>query len=237
MSRHLIQFRISVSSIRNSIAVFLFAIFSFILIIIGCQGPLQPAEQIAIALLNDTSVSAEENGVPTIDPDAVDRLIAILKARGGVLAFCEINAQSRNQPLLRVHLDATAGNLQERALANQKNRRKLEQFRTGIEKSLQARKAQKSDILGALSRTAVFFAEPPIARMQRVLILISDGEHDAPPIAMPELPSDLVVIAIGMPTDIAEKFFGKEVNIFESVDGALAYLESTDGYPSKTIEE
>jgi hypothetical protein len=217
--------------IKFKVPLILAALFSSI-IFNSCQQTQTPARPIAVALLYDMSLSADENGVPMLDRSAVDQLLGLLKKRGGVLAFCEINSKSRVYPLLRVHVEPVTGNLEKRALANTRNESELTDFRSKIEASLGQRNAKKSDVLGALSRAALFFNEPLVAEMERILIIISDGKHDAAHLPKPVLPPDLVVITIGVPPQLAEKLFDNQpVVIFESIDGAIQYLESSPAFP------
>lgn len=200
----------------------------------SCRQSRQPLRPIAVALLYDMSLSAAQNGIPELDREDIERLLGLLKKRGGVLAFCEITGRSRVRPLRRIRLEAVAGNLEERALANTRNESELADFRSQIEASLGPRNARKSDVLGALSRAALFFNEPLIAQMERVLIIISDGAHDAAALPAPELPANIVVIAIGLPPQLAEQYFAtNEVVIFESIDGALSYLETPQDHPKQ----
>jgi hypothetical protein len=116
-----------------------------------------------VALLYDVSLSADKKGVPVLNPECVDRLLAILKKRGGAFAFCEINGESRIQPLLRVDFEPLMGNLEKRALTNKRNELSLSRYRNKIQKSLGKRQAKYSDILGAILKASVFFAEPHLA--------------------------------------------------------------------------
>jgi hypothetical protein len=217
--------------IRLCVSLALTVLFSTTLFT-ACQQPQTPPSPIAVALLYDVSLSAEQNGVSKLDLESIERLLALLKKRGGVLAFCEINSKSRVQPLLRVHLEPVSCNLEKRALVNTHNESELTDFSSKIEPSLGQRRAKKSDVFGALSRTALFFNEPLVAEMERILIIISDGKHDAAPLTKPVLPPDLVVITIGVPPKLAEKLFDNQpVVIFESVDGAIQYLESSPAFP------
>lgn len=159
----------------------------------------------------------------------LEKILATLKAREGATAFGLIDEKAF-EPLTRIELERVAGQLDERAQINTKNREVISRFKNLVEKKLgRPRNSRRTDIKGSIARFALFFEEPAIpTNAEKVLLFISDGFDTGPwrRLSNVRLPEGVKVFVVGMEREMAEKLFGKQAILFEGIDAAINSLPS-----------
>lgn len=183
-----------------------------------------------LAMVPDFSDSVEKINLQTLSNDHLDRLIDAIQRRGGGMAFGMID-EGAFKPLDRVDLVPVIGRLDERAMKNQSNRRGVDLFISTVQKKLdRPRDADRSDVRGAIARLALFFSEPIIPPgAEKIALFLSDG-IDTGPMRKKDnihLPPDVKVYVVGMEKGAAERLFGPDVILFESVDAAIEMIKRT----------
>ncbi len=205
-----------------------------LLLTAACSNePATVSKPLYAAVLYDQSGSSDENALPELTVDHLEKLIAVLKHRGGELAFAEIGANSF-KPLARLSVRPILGKrLGERARQNQRNQARIDRFNFVVgEKLAQPRNQQKTDVQGALLKTSAFFNEPDIAdsSSDKVIFFVSDGRQTAKKRAGKiRINADVRVFAVGCDAEQAQQWFGRQVDVFENISAAVAFLTSNKG--------
>lgn len=180
-----------------------------------------------LGIAYDVSGSVEQLELPVMTMEHVEKVVALVKKRGGAVAFGLIDEKAF-ELLIRLELERVAGKLNERARINQKNAKAEGEFKTLVEGKInRPRNANRTDIKGSIARFALFFSEPNIpANAEKVVIFISDGIDTGPwrKLSGVRLPEDVKVYVVGTEAGLARKLFGKQAILFESIDSAIESL-------------
>ncbi|GEM_PF-5767572 len=206
-------------------------IILFFIILTGCSNT-NPSSQssapLCLGVAYDVSQSVANVEMPAMTTAQLDQILAMLKKRGGVIAFGVVDEKSF-EPLLRAQVVPVLGQLDERAQRNQKNIKVLADFTTAVSaKFNRPRNARRTDINGSIARFALFFDEPNHpANAEKIFIFVSDGFDTGAwrKFKGIHLADDVLVFAVGMETRLAEKLFGANVTLFESIDAAIKSLD------------
>ena len=194
----------------------------------GHQSSL-PQNPLWLGIADDVSGSVEESRLPVFTGDHLKDIVSILKIRGGAVAFDLID-EDAFQPLTRLELVRLAGRLDERARINQRNMSTEADFNATVEQKInRPRNARRTDIKGYLARFVLFFSEPTIPPgAEKVMLFISDGIDTGPRRRLSEirLPEDVKIFAIGTEKTLAEKLFGNQAFLFESISAAIESLKT-----------
>ena len=207
-------------------------------ILVACAPSKEPKPtpfSLYVAVVGDNSVSGDTNGIPKMTLEQVEAIIEKFKKKNGlsikwhagILALGVVD-ESAYEPLIKMRISPVIGALNERAKITPENQKAVADFLKKARPLLAGpRSARKSDVYGALDRTALFFKEPTIPKdAQRILIFASDGEHDANKRPKPSpLPKDVQVFTVGMDRRAAKKMFGESVISFESFDSAIEAID------------
>ena len=186
---------------------------------------------LCVAVAYDVSGSVAQLELPVMTMEHVDKIISLVKKRGGCLAFGLIDEKAF-APLARLELLQVSGKLNERARINQKNQKGEAEFREILEKKIsRPRNAKRTDINGSIARFGLFFSEPTfMADAETVIIYISDGVDTGTwrNLKGIKLPKDVKVYVVGMEENLARKFFGQQAVLFEGIDAAIETLGSVN---------
>ncbi len=180
-----------------------------------------------VAIAYDVSGSVAQLELPVITMEHVDKVISLVKKRGGSIAFGLIDEKAF-EALARLELERVAGRLDERARMNQKIKKAEAEFEALVEKKInRPRNAKRTDVKGSIARLGLFFREPTIPEnAEKVALFISDGIDTGPwrRLTGIKLPNDVKVYVIGMEVGLARKLFGEQAILFESIDSAIESL-------------
>jgi len=183
---------------------------------------------LCLGIAYDVSQSVANVEMPTMTTDQLDRILTVLKKRGGTIAFGLVDEKAF-EPLLRAQVVPVQGQLDERARRNQQNIKRLTDFTTEVAAKLNCqRNALRTDINGSIARLTLFFDEPNHpANVEKVLIFVSDGLDTGLWKNFKEihLADDVQVFAVGMEARLAQKLFGPNAILFESIDAAIRNLD------------
>ena len=201
--------------------------------IISCSFPdrpnISPQKPLYLGVAYDVSGSVEELELPVMTMQHVEKIVSLVKKRGGAVGLGLIDEKAF-EPLTRLELERVAGKLNERARINQKNAQAESEFKALVDGKInRPRNARRTDIKGSIARFALFFGEPTIpADAEKLAIFISDGIDTGPwrKLSGIRLPEDVKVFVVGMERGLAEKLFGKQAILFESIDAAIESLNS-----------
>lgn len=203
----------------------------FVIIWTGCTNTnpySKSSAPLCLGVAYDVSQSVANVEMPAMNTAQLEQILAMLKKRGGVIAFGVVDEKSF-EPLLRAQVVPVQGQLDERAQRNQKNIKVLANFTTAVSaKFNRPRNARRTDINGSIARFTLFFNEPNHpANAEKVFICVSDGFDTGAwrKFKGIHLADDVRVFAVGMETRLAEKLFGANVTLFESIDAAIKSLD------------
>lgn len=190
-----------------------------------------------LALGISYDISGSVRNWPEPDSIFLDQIARIVGARGGVIALGHIS-ESSFQTLLRyrLRLDTTivSGKLSQRAARRQRNVAGRARFdwevrdfvRQALDRFVVTRDRPLTDIDGSLARFGLLFDEPIYDDYDKVLIVLSDGRHNSSE-QITHIPN-ANIFTVGWPPEDARKVFGPHAKIFESLDGAIVYLSTTN---------
>lgn len=182
------------------------------------------AEPLYVGIGYDVSRSVAQAHLPQLTSSHIDRVIALIHKSGGTISLGLVD-DAAFKPLEKLEVLRVAGRLDERAQINQKNRESEKAFRAIVASKISGpRNARATDIRGSIARFSLFFNEPTIpANARRVAIFISDGIDTGPwrKLSSVRLTDGVKVFVVGMEKNLAEKLFGKNAVLFESIDSAL----------------
>ena len=221
----------------------------------GCgEDEKEPPTPLRLFVGYDCSISADENNVPQLNPAILDSLIAIVARRGGSVNFLPFTSNS-NQPVMRLQLTWFADKtLQERATLAELQRAHIRNFKALVQSSVgmetgtssqllqqlqtkgeEGRRAERTDIWGAIRRFNMVLQEPYIGPpTQDVGLMITDGIDDAKLFPRCELQTQHI-FTVGMESKKAVEVFGTRTLAFESLASVLAILqnlpEHVESYP------
>ena len=203
-------------------------ILPLLFLISGCTKNTKSTDPpLCLGLTYDVSKSVANVGLPPLTSAQLERMLSLLKARGGIMAFGLVDEMSF-EPLIRLKLDPITGRLDQRAQRNQKNIKAIKEFINELNEKIQRpRNARGTDIYGSLARFTLFFNEPTHPReSEKVLLFLSDGIHTSlwPDFKNSEFPLDIHIFVVGIEADLARKLFGKNPILFESIDAAIDNL-------------
>lgn len=206
---------------------------------------------VCVAVFQDKSGSATENGVPQLSPDDLSPLLELLAERGGELGIGLVTDRS-NRQLLRLDLEAeparpappdTGGNpfrVANAAAAYRTTARRHDAAQAAHRTERQARAARylrevgtllgrtadagRTDLFGAIARGEVFLGEPGCG--VRYLVLISDGKDNVrrSPVGAPPAVANLVLVGAAMPSLLD----GYRPSRFEGIGAAFRWIVSRE---------
>lgn len=190
------------------------------------QQRVEAIRPLCLGIAYDVSRSAEP--LPELTMGHLERLLRIMKTRGGCVAVALVD-ESAFKPLTRLKIETVKGRLDQRAEIAKRNRRAEEEFVTKVEAMLtRPRNAKRTDIKGAFARLGLFFGEPGIpAGAEKVFLIISDGIDTVhrQGLVGNSLPDDVTVYVVGMEKWRATQWFGEQAVLFESPEAAVDNLE------------
>lgn len=206
---------------------------------------------VCIAIFQDKSGSATENGVPQLAPDDLPPLLDLLSERGGEIGTGLVTDRS-NRQLLRLRVEAeprrpeppdASGNPFRVADANSAYRtaaRRHDAAQAAHRSDLKTRTARyllevgallgraadagRTDLFGAIARGEVFLGEPGCG--VRYLVLISDGKDNVlrSPVGAPSAVGNLVLVGAAMPS-VLDRY---QPFRFEGIDAAFRWISSRE---------
>ena len=192
---------------------------------------------LCVAVAYDVSGSVVQLELPVMKMEHVDRIISLVKKRGGCLAVGLIDEKAF-APLARLELLQVSGKLNERARINQKNEKGEAEFRELVEKKInRPRNARKTDFNGSIARLALFMSEPNIPpNGEKVALYVTDGIDTGTwrKLKGIKLSKDVKVYVVGMEENLARKFFGQQATLFEGIDAAIDSLSPKSNKESRS---
>lgn len=206
---------------------------AFILTLAACSPgnyeKAAPGEPLCVAVGYDVSGSVAQSEMPVMTMEHVDKILTLVKKRGGCIAFGLIDEKAF-EPLARVEIAQVSGKLDERARISKKNHQGASDFRALVEKKInRPRNAKRTDVNESIARMGLFFNEPSsVASGQKVALLITDGIDTGSwrNVKGIKLPKDVKVYVVGMEENLARKLFGQQAVLFEGIDSAVDSLSA-----------
>lgn len=211
------------------------------------------AAPVRVVVLQDKTGSANWTRTPQLTLSDFDRLIDLLKARSGEVAFGLIR-DSSNRGLLRLRIDSApvapekpaqtgrvfddARSVKAYRQANATYHRQLEQWQTATDASItlfkssmgplldQPANARATDVFGAIRRGDLLLAEPQANGAPAVhawLIAATDGDHNNGPVMMGKLRSGARLVVINSAGRIGSLKVFAPIT-FESISSAMRFM-------------
>ncbi len=216
-----------------------------ITLLMGCGHAEKFSTPMRLFVGYDCSISADQNNVPQLTSALLDSFIAVVARRGGSINFLPFTSNS-NRSVFRLPLMSYANKgLREKAALAEQQRMAIANFKAQLQpyvapadgplnnlmqetkqKKSSKRRAERTDIWGAIRRFNMVLQEPRIGPPSHDIgLLVTDGHDDAKRFPPCELQTDHI-FTVGMPAEHAVQLFGTRTLAFESLTSALRLLQN-----------
>lgn len=152
--------------------------------------PVPHVTQLAVVVAQDLSASGNTYSLPLLQEDEFQELLRIIGKLGGEVALGVIDGG--DEPLLRFAIQQTSDN----PYALQSQADNVKKFRDSAAAFLKRPLSNKTNLVAALRRSNTFFNESRRNPVRRILILVTDGVHDATREALPKIEPGVEVLLI-----------------------------------------
>ena len=183
-------------------------------------------QPLVVSLAVDQSRSTVINEIPQVTSQTLDTIFAIMRNRGGELAFSGIN--ERKPQLIRIKFVPERGKPEEVTNARIQNDQALASVRENMYHSVSNRSAPRTRLYDTLELLSLFMREPHHQRnVKKILITVSDFCEDVRPLNQREplaLPNDVTALSLGGHPDLVAQVLAGRVYNYTTISGIIEFL-------------